>query len=355
MLGIRGILVFAFAIVAASPLWAAGKGQGALVNRDGAPVYQTAEASSPVVVLNRGKAVSAISGNIILKPDYRFDEGEGGRVRVNYFATADDRGKFQIGFMDPHDLSKFTYDCGCRKDAGDCSPFDTRGLKFSFSWNVCFQEARDAKLDQLQASAPSPPPASAPGATTTQTRSATAAPGGAAVSTYQAPPSAKGTACGKNFSAHGSMIRGSKFTTFLDLPDLERGAVIQRLVDQLPANDLTLVSADKDTGVVSTSARASSGKQYSVDFAVTPQTTGVRAAVTMKLGLGTGADDDMVRDELCKILLGLQSPAPMAVQAAVAGATSIEERLRKLDELHKKGLITEAEYKTKRAELLSQL
>ena len=81
MLGGRGVLVFGLAIMA-SPLWAADKRQGALVKRDGAPVYQTAEATSPAVVLNRGKAVSAISGNIILKPDYRFDEGEGGGCQL---------------------------------------------------------------------------------------------------------------------------------------------------------------------------------------------------------------------------------------------------------------------------------
>jgi hypothetical protein len=369
MLEGRGILMFALAILP-SPLWAAGKGQGALVNRDGAPVYQTADASDPVVVLNRGKAVSAISGNIVLKPDYRFDERDTGRVRVNYFSTADDRGKFQIGFMDPHDLSKFTYDCSCSKHADDCSPFDTRGLKFSFSWNVCFQEARDAKLEQLEASAPSPSAAPAPGAARTQARSATAAPGGAAVSTYQTPPTANGTACGKNFSAHGSMIRGSKFTTFVDLPGLEQGAVIQRLLDQLSANELTLVSANKEAGAVSTFTKASNGKPLTVDFAVTPQAGAVRAQVTMKMGIGMGADDDVIRDELCKILGGLQSPAPPPVQASApqskpvpgaqpaqpaGGASPIEDRLRKLDELHKKGLITDAEYQKKRAELLSQL
>jgi hypothetical protein len=50
---------------------------------------------------------------------------------------------------------------------------------------------------------------------------------------------------------------GSKFTTFVDLPGLEQGAVIQRLLDQLPANELSLVNANKETGVVSTLAKAS--------------------------------------------------------------------------------------------------
>jgi hypothetical protein len=88
------------------------------------------------------------------------------------------------------------------------------------------------------------------------------------------------------------------------------------------------------------------------------------------MGIGMGADDDVIRDELCKILLGLQLPAPVAVQVAgsrpqpaageqpaqpAAGATSIQERLRKLDDLHRKGLVSDAEYQKKRAELLSQL
>ena len=38
-----------------------------------------------------------------------------------------------------------------------------------------------------------------------------------------------------------------------------------------------------------------------------------------------------------------------------AAASSIEERLKKLDELHKKGLITDAEYDKKRVEILSEI
>jgi hypothetical protein len=81
--------------------------------------------------------------------------------------------------------------------------------------------------------------------------------------------------------------------------------------------------------------------------------------------VGVHANEEPVRDQLCKIISGIAlampRPSPKPVNAASpptaapADNTSIENRLRKLDELYKKGLITEDEYKKKRAELLSRL
>ena len=52
---------------------------------------------------------------------------------------------------------------------------------------------------------------------------------------------------------------------------------------------------------------------------------------------------------------GKRSTSTASAPAAAAPQETPEERLRKLDELLKKGLITKEEYQTKRAEILKAL
>ncbi len=58
-------------------------------------------------------------------------------------------GPYYTAWMNPGDLSRFTYDCGCdRGDKPNCSPTSSRWLKSR--WNTCYLEARDTKLAQLR-------------------------------------------------------------------------------------------------------------------------------------------------------------------------------------------------------------
>jgi hypothetical protein len=342
-----------------SALAAEGRGQGAIVNRDKVPVYTSASATEPVVFLNRGKSVAAISGNILLAPNYRFDEAEG-RVRINYFATADDRGRYELGWIDPRALSKFTYDCECGPKS-KCTPFDVRGLKFSFAWNSCFQEARDAKLEQLEQGWTSGNTGNRDGAFVTsipRESSATAVSGGAAVPTRQPAPTAAGTSCGSSFTSAGSMLRGATFRASLDVGGVTRESAVKQILKALPEESLAVVAQDQGTGLIQTIGRTPNGKPYSVDFTITETGNGVTAAVVMKTGIGMATRDDAVRDQLCKILDSISDSAESATGAAAAARAKpapVEDRLRRLEELRKKGLITEEEYKKKRAELLREL
>ncbi len=56
-------------------------------------------------------------------------------------------------------------------------------------------------------------------------------------------------------------------------------------------------------------------------------------------------------------MLGPPPPAPaqLAPSAASSAKPSAEERLKRLDDLKQKGLLTEQEYKQKRAEILKDL
>ncbi|MFZ5788222.1 MAG: hypothetical protein ACOY3Y_17425 [Acidobacteriota bacterium] len=134
----------------AQPSWAQwmeesgrhGKGQGAIVVRDGAPVYEDESSTEVIRSLKRGDAVAGMHRMAIVI-QYEFVE-ENGRVRVIYPRKGSS--KPESGWMDPEDLSTFTYSCGCEDD---CIPWAA-----SFGptrYNPCFQEARDEKLEKLRA------------------------------------------------------------------------------------------------------------------------------------------------------------------------------------------------------------
>jgi hypothetical protein len=117
------------------------KAQGAIVLRDDAPVYKEKGTAEVWKTLKRGASVAGLHREAIVFV-YEFVE-EAGRVRV-IFPNPDSSKPFS-GWMDPADLSMFTYDCGCESN---CMPW-AAGFGPS-RWNLCFKEARDAKMERLQ-------------------------------------------------------------------------------------------------------------------------------------------------------------------------------------------------------------
>jgi len=151
--GTRKVLLTMFPFLLSSMVFAAGaggKGQGAIVIRDDAPVYKKSDGDEIAWKLQRGDSVAAYGGSVTSSmfgggdAMYIFDE-KSGRVRVVYF-QGEQKGMNKIGWMNPPDLSRFTYDGSCERGA---SPFATKG--FSVRWNACFHEARDSKLEELKA------------------------------------------------------------------------------------------------------------------------------------------------------------------------------------------------------------
>lgn len=171
------------------------------------------------------------------------------------------------------------------------------------------------------------------------------------------------SSCGNNFEVKGSIVRGTTYSAFEEFAATDQAAAVEALTTAISRQSLTLGSVDKSSGTISATGQADGGKPFELDFAVVPILGGVRLSVSRKLHPGVHGSDDAVRDQLCKVIsearkltpkpaMVIATPRPIA---APTDSTSIEDRLRKLDELYKKGLITEDEYKKKRAELLSRL
>ena len=119
-----------------------GKGEGAIVIRDDALVYKKVDSSTRVTwKLKRGDAVVA---NYSRKSEaWQFYE-ESGRVQIAFL----DEGRLRGGWMRLDDLAKFTYDCNYDPFINPVPGYPFKpGIRIH-NWNVCFQEARDAKLKE---------------------------------------------------------------------------------------------------------------------------------------------------------------------------------------------------------------
>lgn len=136
-----------------------GKGQGAIVITDGATVYKDSEGDEAYSKkLEKGYAVAGISTLARMVTSYQFEE-ENGRIHV--FGIIN--GSAAKGWMNRADLSSFfSYECGCGLADAKCSPHVLE--RMHYKWSICFEEARDKKLADLQKD--STPAVAAPAATT---------------------------------------------------------------------------------------------------------------------------------------------------------------------------------------------
>ena len=125
-----------------------GKGEGGIVLNDGTPVYKRSGNERTVFFLMRGDALAGcfISVNDALftgRAAWEFVERDQ-RVRVCFTTPEKNIGNY--GWIDPNAIARFVYDGSCGDDG---SPF-AHGVGIHAAWNVCFREARDAKLAELK-------------------------------------------------------------------------------------------------------------------------------------------------------------------------------------------------------------
>lgn len=169
-------------------------------------------------------------------------------------------------------------------------------------------------------------------------------------------------ACRSNLTIGGSMVRGSTYSTFVDFPGLSKPAAIDALLAAISRESMGVGSTDKSAGTVSAVDETVNGKSRTIDFLVSPESQGLRVKATQKYGIGERGNAADVAARFCRLMGGITAavpdrPGPSTASSApsMPSEATIEERLRTLEELFKKGLITEDEYKKKRADLLSKL
>jgi hypothetical protein len=188
--------------------------------------------------------------------------------------------------------------------------------------------------------------------------------------------------CRANFTVGGSMVRGTSYATYDEFPGVPYAAALQATESAIAKASLTIESSEKTAGTITAVGETTKGGSGTFLFTVVPSSGGVRVSIEQRLHAGKHGSDDAVRDSMCKILSSMaestakteaarpkvamtEVPKPSVAEESASrvpepakkdsAAITPEERLRQLDGLYKKGLISEEEYKKKRAQILNSL
>jgi hypothetical protein len=127
---------------------AEGKGAGGCIITPKAPIYHKAKGEEVLGAGELGDCVVGITTRGIMGHEFSFEE-EDGRVHVAYFPTKEEKGLYHTAWMNPADLARFSYECGCgsnKRQRAECTPFS--GI-VSYVYNTCYKEARDRKRGEI--------------------------------------------------------------------------------------------------------------------------------------------------------------------------------------------------------------
>jgi hypothetical protein len=176
-----------------------------------------------------------------------------------------------------------------------------------------------------------------------------------------AAPNIPSPICMESLRIGGSIVRGSSYSTMENFNRVTPEAVIAALRATLVKEGFS-IREGADTMPLVAVGKIGNREGQEATFTADAASGSVRLSVRHRLPIGTRGRDDLVREQLCTIFggVGRLTRAPLRVTAMRLADNnrapiSIEERLKKLEELYKKGLITREEYEKKRAELLQQL
>ena len=95
-----------------------GRGEGGIVIADDVPIYSSSDGNKKIATCVKGDVVAAIAS--LLAGEFVFSEKHG-RVQVKFFPNMEQVGIPWDGWIDPKQLSKFSYDCSCSVNEG-CNP-----------------------------------------------------------------------------------------------------------------------------------------------------------------------------------------------------------------------------------------
>ena len=174
------VLATMLIIIAPLQSLAVGLGQGGCSIRDEAPVYKDSDGDKILANVRLHDCVPGITTHGVFGHEFVFERNDD-RVHVALPAEKEGKGLFVTGWMNPADLSNFTFECGCgagKKAEKQCTPFVGPETK---DWNQCFSGARDKKQAELKMQPPIP-------SSTAQVKSESSKPGRSAAIQLQGIP-----------------------------------------------------------------------------------------------------------------------------------------------------------------------
>jgi hypothetical protein len=111
--------------------------------------------------------------------------------------------------------------------------------------------------------------------------------------------------CEAHFTNEGSFLAGHKFSTWVEMPGVAKADAFSRTSVALSKDGYTIVSADKEGGIISASQSVSFGKGSTAPLVVVVEpskTSGSKLTATFRTGGGQTAKAEIVRTKLCEYL-----------------------------------------------------
>lgn len=167
--------------------------------------------------------------------------------------------------------------------------------------------------------------------------------------------------CMQSFRVGGSIVRRTSYSATEDFAGTTIEAARTALRSTIDKEGLSVDPSADATDTIVALGTIGRRENEKATFTLTDGSGMIRLSVNHRLSVATRGRDGEVREQLCRVFggVGRLTRKPLragAIGASPTGATApIEERLRKLEDLFKKGLITEEEYKARRRELLREL
>jgi hypothetical protein len=111
--------------------------------------------------------------------------------------------------------------------------------------------------------------------------------------------------CQAHFTSEGSLFAGKKFTTWVEFSNLAKPDAYSRALTAISKDGYQIVSADKESGIISASQSVSFGKGTTAPLVIVVEpsnTTGSKLTATFRIGGGQTVKAETVRAKLCEYL-----------------------------------------------------
>jgi hypothetical protein len=111
--------------------------------------------------------------------------------------------------------------------------------------------------------------------------------------------------CDAHFTNEGSFLAGHKFSTWVEMPTVAKNDAFSRTSIALSKDGYTIVSSDRDGGIISASQSVSFGKGSTAPLMVIVEplnTNGSKLMATFRIGGGQTVKAEIVRAKLCEYL-----------------------------------------------------
>jgi hypothetical protein len=134
----------------------------------------------------------------------------------------------------------------------------------------------------------------------------------------------------KHFTESGNFFTGKKFTTWQEFPDVSTGNAFKRAYAFIGKNGYTIVSSDKDMGVISATQGVTSRAAKTVPLSILVEALGNGGSkVTITFSLSGGLVSSGVRGEFARIMdaVGKNSEAVVPPLAPMATTNSINSEV----------------------------